>query len=415
MASINNSLIDVNEILDKLNDLSLELQKIEANSSKSLNIFNAIGMDTQEVKHSHFLAWLFNITEKHGLDNLFFRGFLEKLIHKQKNNDATYPILSNEEIIDKTFPNRSDYINLVNGKEVSVMTERVSDANNSRTDIVIKLEDKQALIVIENKTLSTLHDEQLAKYEQEYSRSKYLNWAKLFVYLTPKGNNPIESNTYFNKWCICSYEDINDILVEILKNKKLSKRLKFMLEDYIEMVKTNILLDNKKIRDACKDIYAKHREALEILYNYTDNTKDIMAFCKEYLKKNDFIDIINKSDSKTQFYFLSRAMFNTLGGKTLNNASEVKFSYRITKEHDFFEKLVFFKKDKTSNWEQWQWDFLLKISPSSKFGSGSENSQSRASIVDIDIVHGSFDNVAKEALASRLDSFISEIEEFERK
>lgn len=48
------------------------------------NIFNALKIVQQEIRHSNFLAWLLNPNENHGLGELFLKDFYEKYLFLQK-------------------------------------------------------------------------------------------------------------------------------------------------------------------------------------------------------------------------------------------------------------------------------------------------------------------------------------------
>ncbi len=46
------------------------------------NIFDALGIVNQEIKHSNFLAWLLDPAESHGQGGLFLRAFLMDLLRQ---------------------------------------------------------------------------------------------------------------------------------------------------------------------------------------------------------------------------------------------------------------------------------------------------------------------------------------------
>lgn len=81
------------ETLTTDNFLKLQdaLETIRRHKTRGMNIFSAVGMTRQEVKHSAFLAWLltpFKGTEQHGLGNVFLRRWLERLF-TQGDGDGT--------------------------------------------------------------------------------------------------------------------------------------------------------------------------------------------------------------------------------------------------------------------------------------------------------------------------------------
>ena len=54
-----------------------DLARLEERANQ-FNIFEAVGIVRQEIRHSHFLAWLMNPSQNHGLGDAFLKGFLFK-------------------------------------------------------------------------------------------------------------------------------------------------------------------------------------------------------------------------------------------------------------------------------------------------------------------------------------------------
>lgn len=59
---------------------SKELDKLGGMVSE-FNLFEAMGMVRQEIRHSHFLGTLFNPREPHGLGSRFFESLLSRLLY----------------------------------------------------------------------------------------------------------------------------------------------------------------------------------------------------------------------------------------------------------------------------------------------------------------------------------------------
>jgi hypothetical protein len=73
----------------KLLDLIADLDQFyrERRFTSRLNIFEAAGMQRQEIRHSNFLAFLLRPQESHGLGD----AFLKRLIQKALNNSSVTP------------------------------------------------------------------------------------------------------------------------------------------------------------------------------------------------------------------------------------------------------------------------------------------------------------------------------------
>lgn len=67
------------DTLQRLEDLCAELDKIKLIENIKANIFDAVGMERQEVKHSAFIGWLLDPGKPHGLGNRFLAEFCRRL------------------------------------------------------------------------------------------------------------------------------------------------------------------------------------------------------------------------------------------------------------------------------------------------------------------------------------------------
>lgn len=74
------------DILQRLENLRSELEQIRAIENVRANIFDAVGMERQEVKHSAFIAWLLDPDKPHGLGNRFLAEFCKRLFNELQND-----------------------------------------------------------------------------------------------------------------------------------------------------------------------------------------------------------------------------------------------------------------------------------------------------------------------------------------
>jgi len=56
------------------------------------NIFQVLGFEYGEIRHSNVLAWLLNPSESHGLDDLFLQNWLKRVLHEAQVEPAITPI-----------------------------------------------------------------------------------------------------------------------------------------------------------------------------------------------------------------------------------------------------------------------------------------------------------------------------------
>lgn len=291
------------DALSKLKALESKLKKLKQEKSHTLNIFEAVGMTTQEIKHSAFLAWLLDPAMPHNLGNKFLRVFLENLLNYEKDNNVPDNYLTNKKILSSIqIETIEDLNNILNDSKLSVITERILalDGDDGRIDIFIESEKSKTLIAIENKVFTSTHDNQLNRYVSEFASR--VDWKKIFIYLTPNGDLPYDiKNIYDKRWCILSYETILDTVRTTLQEVHNSK-VKNLMEDYIEMVDTNILNKNPDLRRLCKKIKKKHADALKILNEYTDNAEDVVKYAFDWCKQH-ISNIRQMRESNSTFDF----------------------------------------------------------------------------------------------------------------
>jgi hypothetical protein len=181
------------------------------------NIFEAVGMQRQEIRHSNFLEFLLRPQEAHGLGDTFLKRLLQKAI----NASDPPPVGSLTAL--------ADY----------------SDAHVSREwrdiDLLVESKNNKLVFVIENKIDSSEGETQLSKYEG-IIKSKFPNDQKLFAYLTEDGE-PASSQL----WSTINYSDVKDALQEALSHKlsSLSSEARMVIEHYIDLIRRNIVPDQE--------------------------------------------------------------------------------------------------------------------------------------------------------------------------
>ena len=303
--------------LQALQSLEQALKEIGKHENKGMNIFSAVGMSRQEVRHSAFFAWLltpFAPDVQHGLGNSFLKRWLECLF-THPNADVPEPDLkSNREILALAGISSMDGLALLlAANDVVVDTERVILSAESRIDILITSKSAQTVIAIENKVGTSTHDEQLSRYERDEVNGNraWAGWKKIFVYLTPFGDHPYEYRAeegkpvYNDTWCVCSYATILNILRETkasLGKSRTHTKLKLLIEDYIDMVNSKILQKDGELRALCRRISRQYRDELELLMMYTkDNLADVLNICRTWLKEHTDILLLNETESRLEF------------------------------------------------------------------------------------------------------------------
>lgn len=348
-------------------DLDVKLNEVEEKieDKKGLNIFDAVGMRTQEIKHSFFLAWLLNPAKKHALGGKFIKKFLDRLIAYGKISDKDL-VLSNREILAASgVRSLDDLTDFIADEHLTIETEKVLLNIESRMDIYIESQATKTLLVIENKVFTSTHDNQLERYEKQFEN--YGDWRKIFVYLTPKGEIPQDNDEYRENWCVFSYQSLIQIINELLRELPRTKentKLRLLLEDYTAMIDVNILNKNVELQKLCKQIIKEHKEAVDILMNYTDNAEEVVAYCVKRLKENVAgLTVVKESRFFFDFYTERLSKFFIEHGEDLRlDEKRVKCRYFLTQDGKIGAGICM-DKDKSEVWSNAQLLIKEKFEP----------------------------------------------------
>ena len=269
-----------------------EVQKVFEdinNNVLDFNILEITGMGNQEIKHSNILGWLFSDAE-HNLEYKILESFLKKIIALNE------------------VDNLQDYLYLSkHRKDIIIYREK------DNIDLLVVDEANKVLFAIENKVFASerIFGEdggQLQKYEDIINHKYSKEYRKYFIYLTIDLSEPSREN-----WLKANHEMIVESLNEISKNKDISVKTKIIFESYIDTLKRNGIVEDKKLKELCLKIWniPKYKEALEILNNYKP---DIFNLISEYLQKilkEQYIQIVELDDSnKTYIRFSDSSWIN---------------------------------------------------------------------------------------------------------
>lgn len=217
-----------------------------------INIFEILKMSKMEIRHSNFLAWLLNPNENHSFGDRILK---EIICHIIKHDKALIDVTFN--IIDVTLWDCGSF-NVYREKE--------------NIDILIVSSALNVLICIENKLFSTEHSEQTIRYRKKVDKA-YPNYEKLFIYLTPSGDEAID----YEYWVPLPYSDLISIIEKnmAIKNLNMSMKEKIFVESYVSGVKAHIM-DDKKLQEICSRIYFKHKQAFDLIFENKPDIRDMI-------------------------------------------------------------------------------------------------------------------------------------------
>lgn len=268
------------------------LQELSKWSDK-FNIFDVLKSSRNEIRHSNMLAWLLDANENHGIGDNYIRHFFQYLVQESEIKEDVFKFM------------------LLDFYSFSIYREW------KNIDIMLLSEDEKVVVVIENKIGSHEHDNQLERYEK-IIQDEYPNYKKIFIYLTPDGEEPSSSN-----WVVFTYETALDILIKICNSVDLLPDVKLLIDNYINTIRRDIVED-KELVEICNKIYNKHKKALDLIYEYRLDkgqlSETIKTVLQEYAKKGKII-FENIKGVNTYIRFYTPNMNKFLPDLLQNNGS----------------------------------------------------------------------------------------------
>jgi len=257
--------------IDKLKKLEkdFDFERLELNL-KLPNIFRILRISRTEIRHSNFLAWLLNPNESHNLRDTFLKHFLLDI-------SVEFDTLNFQD-----FEIRREWKNI----DLLIITNGFA-------------------VCIENKVDSQEHSNQLVRYK-EIIKESFPKHQHYFVYLTTDGDEP--SDIEYEKY---SYSQVVETLTHALQlyERRLTSEVKQYIQDYIEILKIEIMKEHE-LNDLALKIYNNHKEALDFIF---ENKPDLATeFYKYFEKKVKDKGWIIGSPNKGVVRFLTPSLKNIL-------------------------------------------------------------------------------------------------------
>ncbi len=253
---------------------------------EQFNIFEAVGVVRQELRHSDFLAFLLDPRQNHRLGDAFARRLLQKILIAAK--DLAPPL----------SPVHLD------SWDLGRLTVRREWQN---IDILLVDRPNRLVVVIENKVDSTEHSGQLGRYlrlvDSEYPAP---TWRRLAVYLTPDGEDPSEGD-----YLTADYGLVADAVDAVGESRRpaLDPAAHELMVHYARTLRRHIVADSE-IADLCRRIYRRHQRALDLIFEHRpDRLAQVQAVLLELVQSRD--DLILDTASK-QFVRFGQAAWEGL-------------------------------------------------------------------------------------------------------
>jgi hypothetical protein len=248
------------------------------------NLFDALGIVRDELKHSNFLAWLLNPSASHGQGDLFLKGVVLDLLRKARQQGLPLPV-----------------------SPVEVDGERLDDAEvlrerPCRLDLCIVSKAPSFVVAIENKVDASEHGKQLAKYIEGVCTA-YPEQRALFVFLTRRGDDPTDL-----RWLPYTYAELYQVLTRVQRTAKgsLGGDVGAFLDHYLSLIRSQFMED-PSIAELCRRIYANHKRAIELINEHAPVAgSEAIEVIRHWLEKSPPKWLI-RSQSRGYMSFVPRA------------------------------------------------------------------------------------------------------------
>lgn len=276
------------EVLGKLIIDNQDLNHLESILSE-FNIFEAVGVIRQEIRHSNFLAFLLNPLETHRLRDLFLKKLLICALLNSEN-----PPLSPIEI---------DIADLENA-EIRREWRNI--------DILIYSPSNNLVCVIENKVDSSEHSNQLKRYEKTIA-IEFPKCQKVFLYLTKEGDSASDE-----KWLSLSYNEVAKLMKSICNQYQstIGDDVYTSIDHYVSLIERHIV-SNSEIAKLCQKIYKQHRQALDLIYEHRPDLQlEISELVRQIIEDNEHDNIRIDDWSKKYIRFAPQEWDNLSFQKT---------------------------------------------------------------------------------------------------
>ncbi len=229
--------------------------------------FEAIGMVRQEIRHAHFLSFILDPNRPHPFQDNLLKSFLHEVVEQAQDDQLNIRPLTVH------CADLSGALVYRERSNIDFMIEIPSSAFGGAS--------KGLVVTVELKVDAAESDHQLGNYyEQVVADYRAEEWERAFVFLTLNATAPTEAN--LENWIPVSIVDVIRRLDTEVHVRKYTGQAAELFRSYSAMIRRH-LVDDEKMAQLAKSIWGKHKEALEVLYEYRP---DLQGEIIEWIKDN---------------------------------------------------------------------------------------------------------------------------------
>lgn len=255
-----------------------DLERLES-MVDAFNIFEALGVARQELRHSDFLAFLLDPRQPHGLGDRFLKRFLQRALDE--------------------FAGQAPVTSV--GIELLSLDSMIPYRERQNIDVLLLDETQRIAVIIENKIGSGEHSSQLRRY-RETIHGQYPDWKIIPIFLSPDGASPTDDD-----FLPFDYGAISEIVLSLAESRRanLEPEVYGLLQHYARLLRRYVVEDSE-IADLCRQIYAKHQRAIDLILEHRPGDRETRnAFIEDLIAQTD--GIIEDEHSKSGVRFLPQA------------------------------------------------------------------------------------------------------------
>ena len=247
---------------DRLVEVKRLLAEAGAQAAR-FNLFELLGLASDEERHSRILGWLFDPAQNHAIGAAFLTGFLA----------ATTAEADKCCIAPAAAPTAG-------WETTGVQLEWFHQVDDEwgYLDILIVNRQKRFLCAIENKIWAAERSDQLTRYRKALEAA-YPDYCRHLVFLSPRGTAP-DSAEERKFWTPVNYTAVLSALDRTIETQTMPPDVSAFLRQYATTLRRRIVPDSTEINRLARKIYLEHREAIELIYqhkpNFVDEAKRIL-------------------------------------------------------------------------------------------------------------------------------------------
>ena len=370
-----------------------------------LNIFELVGLQNQEIRHSHFLSELLNPNSILNIGDKVLKCLVRDAFKSVTSNTINTLSPIDFELGDfDNFEVRREYRN------IDLLLLNHSD------------EKSKYCICIENKVDSSESKEQLTKY-RDIVEGEFPSYKKLYLFLTPLG---IDAE-WDTDWISVSYDPIVQGLDKISDNASLNNDIKLLIEHYKALLEKHVV-GQDELQQLAREIYNKHKNALDFIFeNKPDRILELSTMFHDWLStKADEWNITTLQPSKIYVGFVTskmRAFTQVLPGNGWKS-NDIVIMEISTRNNSVTLKTILGKTEDTEERQAFlsflQSNYNVK-SNSSQYSTIHSQSMYRGNLQEEDSMIQVFDKVVNKLEreipkeAKRIDAIIDEYLDFIKK